>query len=91
MPTYDYTCVKCEHVWEELRKISESSAPLENPCPHCGEVGNVEKRIFRPPLLGDPIRLGIMKTDNGFKDVMRSIHERTPGSQLDKTSSITKL
>lgn len=65
--------------------------PLSLPCPSCGREGKIEKRIYYAPLLGDPIRLGIMKPDNAFKDVMRRIHDKTPGSQLDKTSSITKI
>lgn len=65
--------------------------PLEHPCPNCSEVGCIETRIYHAPLFGDPVRLGVSKTDNGFKEVLQRIHERTAGSQLDKTSTITKL
>jgi hypothetical protein len=39
--------------------------------------------IITPPHLGDPVRLGIRRTDQGFKEVMQKIHSTTPGSQLN--------
>jgi putative FmdB family regulatory protein len=32
--TYNYTCTKCEHNWEEEQKIT---APVIETCPACGE------------------------------------------------------
>ena len=32
MPLYDFKCVKCEHTFEELVNMSETSDP---PCPIC--------------------------------------------------------
>jgi putative FmdB family regulatory protein len=93
MPTYNYICLKCKHEWEETKKISNMNEPLGLPCPNCAEhkPGNIEKRIYHAPGFGDPVKLGFQKPDNNFKDVLRRIHERTPGSQLDQTSTITKL
>lgn len=34
MPTYDYKCKKCEHVWEEYHSIK--AAPSKK-CPACGK------------------------------------------------------
>ena len=34
MPTYDYKCKKCEHVWEEFHSIK--AAPSKK-CPACGK------------------------------------------------------
>jgi putative FmdB family regulatory protein len=34
MPTYEYTCTKCEHAWEEDQSISED--PVTQ-CPECQE------------------------------------------------------
>ena len=34
MPTYDYKCKKCQHVWEEFHSIK--AAPTKK-CPACGK------------------------------------------------------
>jgi len=34
MPTYEYTCEKCQHVMEAFQKITDG--PLTS-CPRCGE------------------------------------------------------
>ena len=31
------------------------------------------------PSIGDPVRLGIRKIDNGFREVLNRIAEKTPG------------
>ena len=33
MPLYDFKCTECEHIFEELASISETSDP---PCTECG-------------------------------------------------------
>jgi hypothetical protein len=55
------------------------------PCPQCAEVA-VKKVIRSAPALGDSVRLGLRHPDNGFKDVLKKIHEATPGSRLDKNN-----
>lgn len=35
MPTYDYRCSKCDHVWELFQSIK--AAP-EKKCPSCGKL-----------------------------------------------------
>ena len=91
MPTYDYTCSKCNHIWSRLLKISEREQPLAEGCPNCNELGGVSQTILAAPSLGDPFKLGRMKPDNGFKEVLQKVHERTPGSQLDQASRIKGL
>ena len=89
MPFYDYEC-KCGHVWQEFRKIATMYEPIENPCPSCKESGNITKVIGMPGF-GDPTRLGLKKPDNDFKNLLQLIHKRTPGSNLDTSSTITKI
>jgi hypothetical protein len=43
----------------------------------------LESLITGAPMLMDPMRAGVRKIDNGFKDVLQQIHARTPGSMLD--------
>ena len=35
MPTYDYKCKKCEHVFEDFLPMSKCDEPLGKPCPEC--------------------------------------------------------
>jgi hypothetical protein len=90
MPFYDYKC-ECGHEWQEFKKIANMLDPISLPCPSCNECGKVTKPFSGIPGFGDPTRLGLKKPDSGFKDLMQRIHERTPGSNLDKSSTITKL
>ena len=60
--------------------------PEEIPCPECQEL-RVKKVIATAPSLGDSVRLRIRRPDEGFKDVLRKIHDSTPGSTLKNNSS----
>lgn len=41
MPTYDYKCKKCQHVWDEFQSIK---APPTKKCPACGKAA-AERQI----------------------------------------------
>lgn len=43
--------------------------------------------MMTPAELGDSVRLRIRRPDEGFKDVLRKIHDSTPGSTLKNNSS----
>lgn len=67
-------------------------------CLHCGSkkfkmLTPADRGISTSgsPMYIDSTSLGRGKLPQGFQDVMRSIHARTPGSQLDKTSSLMKF
>ena len=45
MPIYEYRCVKCEHVFDAIQKMSDD--PLTE-CPECGD--RVEKVVSGPAL-----------------------------------------
>jgi hypothetical protein len=80
MPTYNF---RNKETGEEFEKFMSISAReqylLENP--------HVETMLSGAPVMMDPVRAGVRKVDSGFKEVLRKIHERTPGSQLNKTNS----
>lgn len=79
MPMYDYQCKGCDELYERNVKIAEMNNPQE--CPYCGSTDS-EKFIGGAPALGDSISLGRIKPSDGFRDVLRQIHEKTPGSIL---------
>lgn len=78
MPTYSFRNKDTGEVFDKILRISEREEFLsQNP--------NLESVITSAPAFaGDHVTL---KPDTGFKEVLQKIHERTPGSQLDKTSS----
>lgn len=78
MPLYDFKNKETGEVFEKFMSISAKEEYLkENP--------NIESMLGINPLI-DPVRLGVRKADNGFKEVLQRIHEKTPGSTLNKTS-----
>jgi putative FmdB family regulatory protein len=83
MPIYSYQCKHCTHEFETVLKIADMHLPSSQPCPKCGVEGQVIKTITGAPNLGDPVRLGLRKTDAGFKEVMQKIHSNNPGSNLN--------
>ena len=79
MPTYQFRDKETGEVIEKFMSISAKEEYLkENP--------NIESMLGMNALI-DPVRLGIRRPDQGFKEVLQKIHEKTPGSQLNKTSS----
>ena len=78
MPLYDFKNKDTGEIFEKFMSIAAKEEYIkENP--------NIESMLGMNPLI-DPVRLGIHKADNGFKEVLQRIHEKTPGSTLNKTS-----
>ena len=78
MPTYEFRNKETGEVTEHIMRISQREQFIKDN-PH------LEQTITSAPAFaGDHITI---KKDTGFKEVLQRIHEKTPGSQLDKTSS----
>lgn len=78
MPTYDFRNKETGEVFEKIMKIAEKEQYLiDNP--------NIEQTIVSAPAFtGDHV---VLKKDTGFKEVLQKIHEKTPGSQLNRIST----
>ena len=78
MPTYEFRNKETGEVTEVFMKMSAKEQYLiDNP--------HLEQTMTQAPAFtGDHITV---KKDTGFKEVLQKIHEKTPGSQLDKSSS----
>ena len=85
MPLYDYSCNICNVTWEVICKISERGDT--HTCPECSSTDTAQC-VLAGPSIGDPVRLGITQKGNGFKNVLRKIHEKTAGSMLNHTTDI---
>ena len=78
MPTYEFRNKDTGEVTELFMKISDREQYLKDN-PHLEQT-----MTQAPAFAGDHITI---KKDTGFKEVLQKIHEKTPGSQLNKNSS----
>jgi putative FmdB family regulatory protein len=82
MPTYDYGCVECDHVFELFLPLSRMDEPLTQPCPNCGKEGSIHKIIGAPVVhwsfMGSTIQSSKMVPE-GFKDRLREIKKNVGG------------
>jgi len=80
MPLYEFRNKETGELIEKFMSIASREVFIqENP--------NMEPVIGTSAII-DPVRLGVRKHDNGFKEVLQKIHEKTAGSQLNKTTNI---
>jgi predicted nucleic acid-binding Zn ribbon protein len=80
MPTYVFRNKETGEQFEKIMKMSElDTFRQENP---------QLETVIQSVAFGDPTKLtSSRKFDTGFKEVLQRIHEKTPGSQLNKSSS----
>lgn len=74
MPLYEFKHIETGEITEHSMKISELDAFKE-------AHPELRQYIGGAPSLGDPVRLGLKKNDDGFKEVLQKIAEKTPGGQ----------
>ena len=83
MPTYNFKNKETGEISERIMKMSELDSYKEtNP--------ELEQYIESPMVVRSlNIGEGLLKgKNNGFKEVLQRIHERTPGSCLNRTTDI---
>ena len=96
MPIFDYLCSSCNHVWDEFKKIDNRKEPESLPCPKCCMLGSVAQSIVHSPVAMSytlEASRAIKKLNNAsaLKERIQHIHNTTPGSQLNKTSTILDI
>lgn len=75
MPTYNFIKRDTREVEVHFLKISEYDAFLEaNP--------HLEAGVCGTPSIGDPIKLGITKPSEGFRDVLRNMQTKHRGNTI---------
>lgn len=82
MPFYDYKCSKCDHTFEEFQRIDDHDKPCKKPCPNCKAKKAVKQVILQAPAACDPLRVGSIKPDNGFREVISKIKQAHPRNTL---------
>ena len=74
MPTYTYRNIKTGEVFDKIMKIAEKEQfLLDNP--------DLES-IIGAPAMGDSVRLGIRRPDDGFREVLSKISDANYKSNL---------
>lgn len=81
MPNYLFRDTETSEVFTKTMKMSELDAYMQANKTHVRYYDGVA------PAMGDPVRLGVRKMDTGFKEVLQRVHEKTPGSTLNASSS----
>lgn len=77
MPTYTFKNLGSGEFEEHVMKMSELDAFKEsNP--------QLERALVDSPSFGDPVRMGRIKPDNGFREVLHKISEKAPGGHVLK-------
>jgi hypothetical protein len=71
-------------MFDEFLSVSNRKDPLDKACNSCGEVGSIVS-VMGTPTMADPVRMGHIKPSEGFRDLLRNIKARNPGSVLDIT------
>lgn len=84
MPNYAYHCTSCDAKMEKMVPISQRDDFCNKSCPFCGKK-TIERSYDAAPAAVDPVRLGVRKVDNGFKEVLHKIHETNYGSKLNQS------
>lgn len=75
MPTYTFRNKKTGKTREEFMSISEADA-YEKANPHI-------ERMCGAPGIADPWRLGRIKPDGGFRDLLRAVRKKHRGSNIN--------
>lgn len=92
----DYSCQECNHKFRALTVVVGFREGVDRditkePCPQCQKMGVVPDagtvNYGSGPALIDPVRLGRIKPDAGFREVLQKIHANSPGSNLNQSSS----
>lgn len=79
MPTYTFRNKDTGEVYDKIMSWNSREEYLkENP--------NLET-IIGAPAMGDPVRLGVRKNDEGFKEVLSKIGQANPFSNLSNKLS----
>lgn len=66
MPFYDFKCSSTEQEYEKNVKYDDLESYIAGVCPICGQ--NDISRIPHGIRIADPVRIGVRKVPQGFKE-----------------------
>ena len=74
MPNYSFKDTISGERWIDSMSIAEKEQYLK-------DNTHIVQEITTAPTLGDPVRLGIRRIDNDFRDVLRNVKKAHPLSK----------
>ena len=75
MPIYTFQNIETGEQIEKIMKMNDREVYLSaNPL--------MKQIITKAPSIGDPHRMGIIKTPDSFNSLMKNIHKNNPGSKI---------
>ena len=93
MPTYDYRCNACEHIFESVQMMADDLKPTKEPCPECGKKEVTKSWAKVTPSIGSDMTLTPdKKTGGDWSEMMGRIKKGLPKRYhegLDKSTSKT--
>ena len=93
MPTYDYRCKECEHLFEEVHMMDNHLAPTQKPCPKCGKKEVTKSWAGVTPGIGaDATLTPDKKTGGQWSEMMGRIKNNIPKKYhagLDKSTNMS--
>jgi putative FmdB family regulatory protein len=94
MPLYDYFCSSCNSTWDEFHSIANRKTPEILPCPKCNLIGTKQTIVHTAlPISHVSENSNALKKLNNskFAEKMNMIHQNTPGSQMNKSSTVVNV
>jgi hypothetical protein len=75
MPTYLFRNKDTQETFEKVMRIRElDEFKADHP--------ELEQLVNGAPGLSDPVRLGLIKPSDGFRDVLKNIKNNNPGNNI---------
>jgi len=75
MPIYTFENTETGEQIDKIMKMDAREDYL-SANPHMKQI------ITKAPALGDPHRMGVIKTPDSFNSLMKNIHKNSPGSKI---------
>tara|TARA_R110000765_G_scaffold353681_1_gene443618 strand:- start:662 stop:961 length:300 start_codon:yes stop_codon:yes gene_type:complete len=92
MPTYDYRCDACEHIFEEFHMMDDDLVPTKKPCPECGKKEVAKSWAGVTPGIGiDSTLTPDSKTGGDWSEMMNKIKKGLPEKYragIDKSTNM---
>lgn len=80
MPKYTFRDNETNEEFDIIMSISERDQYVQDN-PHLTQL------ITGAPAIGDSVRLGLRKPDEGFRDILRNVKHHHPGQKRGKIKS----
>jgi putative FmdB family regulatory protein len=94
MPSYDFTCGKCNKTWNQFLLMEDRESPTKKPCPHCNEKNCVLREWMgtNVALAADATLTPNKATGGAWNELMAKMKSGLPeryAKKLDKPNNMS--